>query len=100
MSSNKTSSVSPAALAAARKRAERTRQQLAHKPAASELLDPEELANAAPFYFVLRAYVHELKKARETAGLTLADVSARTGMAIESLSLLETGAQKNSALQT
>jgi transcriptional regulator with XRE-family HTH domain len=39
-----------------------------------------------PFYFVLRAYVHELKKAREAAGLTLAEVSARTGMALESLS--------------
>ena len=100
MSTNKTSSVSPAALAAARKRAERTRQQLAHKPAANELLNPEELAEAAPFYFVLRAYVHELKKAREAAGLTLADVSARTGMAMESLSRLETGAQTNPTWKT
>jgi ribosome-binding protein aMBF1 (putative translation factor) len=89
-----------AALAAARQRAEATRRQLADKPPPSELLTPQELADAAPFYFVLREYVRQLKEAREAAGLTLADLSARTGMAVESLSRLETGAQTNPTWKT
>jgi ribosome-binding protein aMBF1 (putative translation factor) len=100
MVTKKTSSVSDAALAAARKRAEETRQQLQHRPAPSELLTPQERADAAPFYFVLRAYIQQLKEAREAAGLSLADVSARTGMAVESLSRLETGAQTNPTWKT
>ena len=63
-------------------------------------MTPQELADAAPFYFVLREYVRQLKEAREAAGLTLADVSARTGMAVESLSRLETGAQTNPTWKT
>jgi ribosome-binding protein aMBF1 (putative translation factor) len=100
MAAKKTSSLSDAALAAARKRAEQTRQQLQHKPAPSELLTPQERDDAAPFYFVLRSYIQQLKEAREAAGLTLADVSARTGMAVESLSRLETGAQTNPTWKT
>src|SRR5262245_18415760 len=84
-----------ATIAAARMRAEETRRQLQHKPAASELLTPQELADAAPFYSVLRLFIPQLKEAREAAGLTLADLSAKTGMAIESLSRLETGALTN-----
>jgi len=67
---------------------------------ARPLLTPEELADAAPFYLVLRDYIGHLKEARETAGLTLADVSARSGMAVESLSRLETGAQTNPTWKT
>src|SRR5262245_15324726 len=78
MASKKTSPTSEAALAAARKRAEQIRQQLQHEPAPSELLTSPERADAAPFYFALRAYIQPLKEAREAAGLTLADVSART----------------------
>jgi len=89
-----------AAIAAARRRAERTRQGLGHKPPPSELLTPQELSDAAPFYFVLREYIRQLKEAREAAGLTLADLSARTGMAVESLSRLETGAQTNPTWKT
>jgi ribosome-binding protein aMBF1 (putative translation factor) len=100
MAGKKISPVSEAALAAARKRAEQTRQQLQHKPAPSELLTPQELTDAAPFYFVLRAYIQQLKQAREAAGLTLADLSARTGLAVESLSRLETGAQTNPTWKT
>lgn len=100
MATKKTSSISEAALAAARKRAEQTRQQLQHKPAPSELLTPQERADAAPFYFVLRSYIQQLKQAREAAGLTLADISARTGMAVESLSRLETGSQTNPTWKT
>lgn len=100
MATKKTSSLSKRALAAARKRAEQTRKQLQRKPSPDELLTPQERADAAPFYFVLREYVRQLKEAREAAGLTLADVSARTGMAVESLSRLETGAQTNPTWKT
>jgi transcriptional regulator with XRE-family HTH domain len=72
---------------------------MAGKPV-SELFTPQELADAAPFYFVLRNYVKQLKDAREANGLTLADVSARTGMAVESISRLETGAQTNPTWKT
>jgi len=92
--------ISSEALAAARKRAERTRQQLQHKPSPADLLTHQELADAVPFYFVLRAYIQELKQAREAAGLTLADVSQRTAIAVESLSRLETGAQTNPKWRT
>jgi hypothetical protein len=87
-------------IAAARRRAEQTRRQLEHKPGPSELLTPQEQADAAPFYFVLRTYLRQLKEAREAAELTLADISARTGMAVESLSRLETGAQTNPTWKT
>ena len=66
----------------------------------AQLVTPEELANAAPFYFALREFMRQLKEAREANGLTLADISARTGMAVESLSRLETGAQTNPTWRT
>ena len=75
-------------------------EQLARKPGPSELLTAEEMADAAPFYLVLRDYVRQLKAAREAAGLTLAEVSERSGLAIESLSRLETGAQTNPTWKT
>ena len=97
---NKTESVPADALAAARQRAAETRRQLEHRPGAAELLTPQELADAAPFYFVLREYIRQLKEAREAAGVTLAEVSARSGLAVESLSRLETGAQTNPTWKT
>src|SRR5262245_732801 len=100
MVAKKPTSASDAAIATARKRADQTRRQLQHKPSPAKLLTEQELADAAPFYFVLRAYVQALKEARETAGLTLLDVSARTGLAVESLSRLETGAQTNPTWKT
>src|SRR6516165_6283140 len=92
MPSKKHLRVTDAAIAAARERAEETRRKIAHTPP-SELLTPQEQADAAPFYFVLREYIRQLKETREKAGLTLADISAKTGMAVEYLSRLETGAQ-------
>lgn len=97
---NTSGAVSEAAMAAARQRAAQTRQQLQAKPTPDELLTAEEMADAAPFYFVLREYIRQLKEARETAGLTLAEVSSRTGMAVEYLSRLETGAQTNPTWKT
>ena len=93
MATQKTIQSIPAdVLAAARQGAAQTRKQLEHKPGPAELLTPQELADAAPFYFVLRDYIKELKAARESAGLTLANVSDTTGMAVEFLSRLEAGA--------
>src|SRR5262249_36010402 len=100
MSKNQTPPVSKEAIAAARQRAQQTRRQLEDKPTLDELLTPEEREAAAPFYFVLRDFVRQLKEAREAAGLTLADVSARSGLAVESLSRLETGAQTNPTWKT
>ena len=87
-------------IAAARQRAEQTRRQLQHQPGPAELLTPQERDDAAPFYFVLRDYIRQLKEAREAAGMTLAEVSARSGLAVESLSRLETGAQTNPTWKT
>lgn len=100
MARKKTSTLPDATVAAARKRAEETRQRLQNKPAPSELLTPQEMDDAAPFYFVLREFIRQLKEAREDAGLTLADISNRSGMAIEYLSRLETGAQTNPTWKT
>jgi len=100
MASRKPARATKESIVAARQRAEQTRQQLKNRPGPSELLTGEELADAAPFYFVLREYIRQLKAAREAAGLTLADVSERSGIAVESLSRLETGAQTNPTWKT
>jgi len=100
MASENRPQVTKDVIAAARERAKAARKQLAGKPAPSELLTPQESADATPFYFVLREYIRQLKEVREAAGLTLAEVSAQTGMAVEYLSRLETGAQTNPTWKT
>lgn len=80
--------------------AKATRAKLADKPGIEELVSAEDLADAAPFYFELRSTVSALKAARESAGLTLAEVAAKTGLALETLSRLETGAATNPTWQT
>lgn len=100
MANKKTVALAPDEIAAARQRAAQARRQLEHKPGADELLTPQELADAAPFYLVLREYIRQLKAARETAGLTLAELSSRTGLAVETLSRLETGGLTNPTWKT
>ena len=100
MTTKKTIAVPAEAIAVARQRAEQTRRQLEHKPGPAELLTPQELADAAPFYLVLRDYIRQLKEAREAAGVTLAELSARSGLAVETLSRLETGALTNPTWKT
>jgi lambda repressor-like predicted transcriptional regulator len=97
-----TGTTPPAAelIAAARERAKEARRQFQGKPALSELLTPQEMADAAPFYAVLRAYIGQLRAAREAAGITLAELSTRTGLATETLSRLETGALTNPTWKT
>ena len=57
----KIASVPADALAAARLRAKQTRQQLGHEPGPTELLTPQELADAAPFYRVFNPITQALK---------------------------------------
>jgi ribosome-binding protein aMBF1 (putative translation factor) len=100
MATRKTQSLPEEAIARARKRAAATRRQIERKPGITELLTPEERADASPFYLVLRDFINELKAAREAAGLTLAELSTRTGLAVESLSRLETGVLTNPTWKT
>ncbi|MCI0682687.1 MAG: helix-turn-helix transcriptional regulator [Gemmataceae bacterium] len=51
-------------------------------------------------YFAVKVLVHELKKARLAAGLTLATMSKATGMDQASLSRLENGRQPNPTVDT
>ena len=92
--------IDSARLAQLRERAMKARAEYAHKPGISELLTPEELADGAPFYFELLACVAELKKAREAAGLTLAQVAEKSGLAAETLCRLETGQVTNPTWKT
>ena len=64
------------------------------------MLTPQEHAGATPFYLVLRDYIRQLKEAREAAGVTLAELSAQTNLAVETLSRLETGALTNPTWKT
>ena len=96
----KPTTVPPEVIADARRRAAQARQKIEDERRRSQLLTPQEKADAAPFYFVLRNYIRQLKLAREAAGLTLAQVSERSGIAIESLSRLETGATTNPTWKT
>jgi DNA-binding XRE family transcriptional regulator len=52
------------------------------------------------FYLSLRAMIAKLKAARETNGLTLAEVSKRSGISEETLCRLETGAAMNPTWKT
>jgi len=51
-------------------------------------------------YFSVKVLVHELKQAREAAGLTLAAVSKLAGMDQATLSRLENGRQPNPTVDT
>jgi transcriptional regulator with XRE-family HTH domain len=87
-------------IASLRQKANESREFYRNKPNPYEFLTRKELTNAAPFYFVLRDYIHQLKQTREMAGLTLAQISRMTGMAVESLSRLENGALTNPTWKT
>lgn len=83
-----------------RDRARKTREALKERPPLEQLLTSEELAEATPLYFVLRGFLAELKAARLEAGLTLTEVAERSGLAVETLSRLETGALTNPTWQS
>ena len=83
-----------------RERAKKFHEAMRHKPPLEEVFTPEELADASPFYFALQSFVADLRAARQDQGLTLADIASRTGLAVETLSRLETGAIVNPTWQT
>lgn len=64
-----------------------------------EVLDVDR-ESGAPFYFEMLACVVQLKKAREAAGLTLAQVAEKSGLATETLCRLENGQITNPTWKT
>lgn len=79
--------------AADRARHKAIRQEFEHCPTQEELeaSDSYEGPLKSGAYFTVKMLIHELKKARQAAGLTLAAVSKRTGMDQATLSRLENG---------
>ncbi len=71
-------------------------------PSPEELIATGEAANFDLHgeYGELRPFVEEIKRAREAAGLTLAEVSRRCGIDQPALSRLENGHNKNPTLDT
>ncbi|HEX5443610.1 MAG TPA: helix-turn-helix transcriptional regulator [Pirellulales bacterium] len=71
-------------------------------PSPEELIASGEGANfdLRGEYRELRPFVDEIKRAREAAGLTLAEVSRRCGIDQPALSRLENGHNKNPTLDT
>jgi len=74
--------------------------ELENEPGIDDLFQPQEQADSAPFYFVLRCYIQQLKDARIKNNLTLTQVAEKSGLAMESLSRLETGSQSNPTWKT
>jgi len=88
-------------ISSARRRAAKgLRESIRHRPALEELLSPEELDNASPGYLALRQFTANLKKKRHEQKLTLKEVAERSGLALETLSRLETGTLTNPTWQT
>jgi len=78
------------------------RAQFSKRPAPDELLASGEYETAVPLGQLLkvRSAVSVLKRERQRAGLSLADVSRRSGMDRASISRLENGLQPNPTLDT
>lgn len=74
----------------------------AERPTPKELIDSGEYAGPIPHgvYLAFRQTMLELRTAREAAGLSLADVSERSGIDKAALSRLETGVTENPTLET
>lgn len=72
------------------------------RPTQAELLASGEYVGPIPrdVYFALMIALHELKKARTGAGLSLADVAERSGIDKAALSRLENGIHDNPTVET
>jgi predicted transcriptional regulator len=68
--------------------------------AADEADKPAVLARRKAHQALLESLLRELKTARESAGLSLADVRARTGMDRSAIAKLENGARANPTIDT
>lgn len=85
-----------------RVRHKKIREEFAHGPTQKELETSGDYDGPikSGAYFAVKIVVHELRKAREAAGLTLAAVSKLTGMDQATLSRLENGRQPNPTVDT
>jgi len=92
--------LSPSLLEDAQMLIDKAGAELENCPELDELFTPEELENAAPFYFVLSKFIGQLKNARKYNGLTQEQVAEKSGLTVESISRLETGAQTNPTWKT
>lgn len=74
----------------------------AERPTPAELLASGEYVGPIPhgLSLTLRAAMHDLKQAQESAGLSLADVAERSGIDKAALSRLETGVTENPTVET
>ncbi len=72
------------------------------RPTPQQLLESGEYSGPIPHgvYLSLIAAIIELKKAREAAGLSLADVAERSGIDKAALSRLENGVHDNPTVDT
>ncbi len=72
------------------------------RPTLEQLIASGEYVGPIPqgVYRELRLALHDLKKAREGAGLSLADVAERSGIDKAALSRLENGIQANPTVET
>src|SRR5579871_3945771 len=72
------------------------------RPTMEQLLASGEYVGPIPLgvYFELRVALHDLKQAREAAGLSLADVAERSGIDKAALSRLENGVHDNPTVET
>jgi len=95
-------SAMPKWTAADRARHKAIRAEFAHGPSQEELAASSDYEGPikSGAYFAVKLLIHELKTARQTAGLTLAAVSKLTGMDQASLSRLENGRQPNPTVDT
>jgi hypothetical protein len=83
-----------------RAKAKQAREALGDCPPVDRLVAPEDFADAAPFYHVLRAFVANLKAERLRQGLDLAAMAERAGLPVELLVRLESGELVNPTWQT
>jgi ribosome-binding protein aMBF1 (putative translation factor) len=77
-----------------RERRRKVRELFKDKPSIDQLVASGELSGKTVpmgLYLEIQQLLHDLKKARESAGLTLADLAERTGMDKAVLSKLENG---------
>ena len=70
------------------------------RPSLKKLVESGDDPPPMPLGTYLEALLHRLKKEREAAGLSLADVAERTGMDRAAISRLENGHQPNPTLDT
>lgn len=91
--------IAPEELERLRAAARAARAEYAHKPTWEEVVGPEGVANASPFYFQLLGGVAQLKAARLAAGLSLTDVAERADVTEDALAELETGRTVNPSWQ-